>query len=218
MYLVLAIIGVGLVISFTICYVIWADRKRTEGLQYVATELGLEFFPDGSKQLQAELGRFNLFKRGRGKKLAKLIQGASDDVSISIFDYRFTTGSGKQSRTYNQSVAALSSQKLTIPDFTMRPEGLLDRLGGMIGFANIDFDTHPKFSSLYVLKGSSEEKVRQFFKPELLSYFEQRKVVNVEAAFGMIIIFAPGRNIAPSDIKEFLSLAYEVYGAIVDSL
>ena len=208
MNVTLVIFGIVLVIGFTIGYAIWTDRKRTEGLQQVATELGLEFFPDGSSQLKAKLGGFKLFRRGRGQKLAKLIQGESDEVTISIFDYRFTTGSGKQSQTHNQSVASLSSRKLKIPDFTMRPQVFLDRLGGIIGLTDINFDSHPQFSSKYVLKSSNEKRVRELFNAELLSYFEQRNAVNVEAAFGMVIIFGAGRNIAPADVKEFLSLIH----------
>ena len=74
--------------------------------------MGLEFFPDGSEALQSELSVFKLFNSGRGRQLSKLIKGESDEVQISIFDYQYTTGSGKSSHTHVQTVAAMQSPAL----------------------------------------------------------------------------------------------------------
>lgn len=207
------IAGIGLIVG----YAFWADKKRREGLQRVAEEMGLEFFTEGSSTLQSQLTGFKLFRTGRSRKMSKLIQGASDEVQISIFDYRYTVGGGKNSHTYSQTVAALQSRELSVPDFTLRPESMLDKLGGMIRMSDIDFDSHPKFSSTYLLKGPNENAIRALFGPQLLSYFEQQSGICVEAAPGMLILFRTGRKISPAGIKEFLSKGYEVYGMLVDS-
>lgn len=215
---ILVVLGIIFVIGFTVGLAKWADHRRKEAFCKAATELGLDFFPKGSSQLQSQLAGFKLFNTGRRRTLSKLIQGESDEVAISIFDYRYTTGSGKHSHTYQQTVAVLSSPALRVPEFTLRPEILLDKLGGMIGLRDFDFASHPKFSSMYVLKGANEKRIRTLFKPEVLAYFEQRKAINVEAIAGKLVVFRPRRKIAPAELKNFLSQAYEIYGMIVDNL
>ena len=74
------------------------DRKRRAALQKVADKLGLDFYPKGSEKLESDLQKFVLTNKGRDRKLTKLIQGQSDEVKISIFDYQYTVGSGKSSR------------------------------------------------------------------------------------------------------------------------
>ena len=210
-------IAAVIAISFGV-YSYFADKKRKEGLQAVASELGLEYFLDGSVELQEQLSAFKLFNTGRARKLTKLIRGDSDEVRISIFDYQYTTGRGKHSKNHYQTVAALQSRALDITDFLIRPEGMLDKLGGVMGFQDIDFDSHPNFSKMFVLQGSNEEAVRSMFKPAILEFFEGKKGINAAAHSGTIIIFRPGRFIKTPEIKNFLGEAYEVYGAIVDNL
>lgn len=218
MQVILIIIGIIVLIGAIVGFAYWTDKKRREALQQAATELGLEFFPDGSETLQAELSGFKLFNSGRSRKLSKLIKGESDEVQLSIFDYQYTTGSGKHSHTHHQTVASMQSTSLRICDFTMRPENMLDRLGSMIGIDDIDFDSHPNFSKMFLLKASTETAVRQLFKPALLEYFEGMKGISVEGLPGQIIIYRQGKRTAPTEIKSLLTEAYEVYGIFVDNI
>ncbi len=214
---VLIVIGVFAIIGVLIGISAWLDRKRGEELKKVADELGLTFLPEGSSELAERLSAFALFNSGHGRKQARLIQGESDEVTISIFDYQYTTGSGKQSQTHRQSVAAMCSSEIQIPDFTLRAEHMWDKLGGLIGMSDINFDSHPTFSGMFVLKGSNEEAIRKFFTPAVLTFFERHKGASVEAAQGALIFYQPGRKVAAREIRDFLSQAYEIYGVVVDN-
>ena len=156
--------AIGLLIGGGIWYSVYAAKKRREAMLEAAESMGLTFFPDGDPSLLNQLSAFKLFNQGRGRKMKNLIQGDSGEVNIAIFDYQYTTGSGKHSQTHVQSVVALQSSELVCPDFTMRPEGMFDKIGGMMGFQDIDFDTHPDFSRMFVLKAPDEQAVRDFFK------------------------------------------------------
>ncbi len=139
-------------------------------------------------------------------------------MTISIFDYRYTTGSGKHSHTHQQTVAALYSDDLRIPEFTLRPEYMWDKLGSLIGMSDINFDSHPGFSGMFVLKSLNETAVRELFKPAVLEFFQNHPGLSVEAKQSALIIYRPGRRVAPADIKQFLTHAYEVYGIMVDNM
>ena len=178
---------VGFAIIGVLAYL--ADKKRKEALEALAKEMGLEFFPDGNSELEQQLSGFNLMNRGYSKKLNKLILGQTDDVTIAIFDYCYTTGSGKNRSRHSQTVASLQSNQLSHCDFTMRPEGFMDSIGGALGFQDIDFESHPNFSNMFVLKGDSEEAVRSRFQPAVLEYFEDKPGVSVESHAGNIILY-----------------------------
>ena len=209
--------GIILLIGGGIWYSYYAEKKRREHLEQAALEMGLTFFPDGDERLLELLRRFRLFNQGRARKMKNLVQGDSGEVQIAIFDYQYTTGSGKNSTTHRMSIAALQSGELRCPDFTMRPENFLDKIGGALGFQDIDFDSHPTFSQSFVLQSSDEEAVRKYFQPNLLEFFETRPGVCVEAQPGMMFFYRSGKRVKPDEIKDLLASAYEVFGTMVDA-
>ncbi len=61
-----------------------------------------------------------------------------------------------------------------VPNFYMHKTFLTDKIKESFGNEDINFDSHPVFSQKFVLRTDKQEKeVRQFFTPELLTYFEQ---------------------------------------------
>lgn len=195
----------------------YLGKKRREAFESSAHEMGLSFYPHGKDDLMSSLAGFQLFSRGRARKMNNLVEGVTDEVRIAIFDYQYTTGSGRSQTTTAQTVAALQSPQLGCPDFSMRPESVFDRVGGMLGFQDIDFESHPEFSRLFVLKGSDEEAVRTMFTPSLLEYFESRPGISVEGFGQNMCFFRSGKKVPPDKLKELLADAYEVFGHLADA-
>lgn len=192
-------------------------KKRRADTEELAAEMGLTWTETSSIEQIGNVANFKLFSQGRAKKVTNIISGVTDEVRISIFDYQFTTGHGKQTRTTKQTVAALMSPQLHCPEFSMRPEGILDRVGGMLGLQDIDFDSHPDFSKKFVLKGPAEERVRAFFQPPVLEFFETQAGINVEGLANTICFYRSGKIVRADEIKDLLGDAYEVFGCLVDA-
>jgi hypothetical protein len=110
----------------------------------------------------------------------------------------------------------LESANIEAPAFSMRQQGFFDKFGKVMGFQDIDFDSHPKFSGMFVLQGPNEEAVRKFFTPNLLEFFETQEKVSVEGGRGRVMIYGVRKILPPSEVKDALAKAYEVYGHIVD--
>lgn len=89
---IVCLIGGGL--TFSIIY----EKKRKQKLKEVAEEMGLSFSPDGDPHLLTRFSDFKLFNVGRNRQMKNLIQGDSGEVKIAIFEYKYTTGSGKVRR------------------------------------------------------------------------------------------------------------------------
>ena len=211
------IIGFVLIAGVAIYLVYVYEKKLTEKWQYAAEELGLSFLPEGDANTQNRLNRFELFNSGRARKMKNLIQGITDEVHLAIFDYRYTTGSGKHQQTHSQTVVFVESPQLVMPAFTMRAEGFFDKIGGVLGFQDIDFEEFPTFSGMYVLKGPNESAIRSFFSPEIIQFFESQPSVSVEGKNGALVFYQPQVRRKPEELKDLLTSAYEIYGAVVDS-
>jgi len=194
----------------------FSNRRKT-AFQEHADQLGLKFVGDPGGDAYHQFDSFRLFSRGRSRKIRNLIEGDSDDVKISIFDYRYTTGSAKNSKTHGQTVAALRSPSLNCPEFMMRPEGFLDKIGNAIGLQDIDFDTHPEFSKLFVLKGADEASIRSYFSPPVLAFFEQQGGKSLEGRNDTVFFYRPGRLCKPDELKDLLSQACEAFGTLVEA-
>ena len=191
-----------------------ANKKRIEGFEQEAEAMGLNFTQQPADSFMAHYGHFKLFNRGRRRGVSNLIEGDSGDVTLRIFDYKFTTGSGKQTRHLVQTIASLKSSQLNIPSLTIHPEGFLSRVGSKMGFQDIDFDSHPTFSKMFVLKGDNEEAIRNFLTPAALEYFEAHQGISLEASGDTLFFYNPNRRSKPEEIKDLLSRAYEVFGAL----
>ncbi|MEZ6095544.1 MAG: hypothetical protein R3C03_15155 [Pirellulaceae bacterium] len=209
---------VGGILAAIGLFVWWAhvmEKKRREALAAMAEQMGLMYKQDGDGELHQRIGGFSLFNQGHSRKLYNVILGETDEVRIAIFDYQYTTGSGKHKTTHSQTVASLESPRLHVPDFSMRPEGFFDKIGGVMGFQDIDFEDHPEFSNAFVLKGPDEDRIRRFFNKDLLDFFAEQKGCMVEAESGRMIYYRKGRR-KPDELQTVLSEAYQIYGMIVD--
>ena len=211
-FIVAAILIFG---GFAAWYIKRAGKKRTEAYALQAESLGLEF-SENRDELIHRISNFRLCKVGRAKRVRNVLSGDAGDVAISIFDYQYTIGSGKNTRTSRQTVILLESANINAPDFSMRAQGFFDKFGKVLGFQDIDFETHPTFSKMFVLQGPEETLVRNFFSPELLEFFETMPNSSVEGQQGKIIIYRQNKLAAPEELKTKLASAYEIYGRIVD--
>ena len=188
------------------------EKKRTEKISGVAEELGLQFSAEENGPLLGKLQVFQMFNKGRARKMKNVMTAETDAASLAIFEYQYTTGSGKNSKTHRFTVAAMETPALQLPQFTTRPEGFLDRIGSAMGFQDIDFDEHPEFSDAFVLKGEDETAIRAFFDQRMLDLFANNKGVYVDADGSMLTYRKPGRQ-KPEAIPDFMAEAYEFLNA-----
>ena len=95
------------------------------------------------------------------------------------------------------------SPALNLPEFALRPENLFDKIGDVFGGQDIDFESHPKFSKSYSLRGSDEQKVRETFTDEVLSSFENQTGISTEGGGDQLIFYRAGKRIDPDQVRSF---------------
>jgi len=212
-YLLLPI-GVIMVVVFLVSSHV--KKKRAEAMERVAGELEFSYIKEGDSTMVSSLGRFGLFSRGRRRRADNLLHGQFEGMDVSIFDYRYTTGHGKHSRTHRQTVMVFQSGSLNLPEFFLRPENLFHKIGGAFGYQDIDFDGYEKFSKNYLLRGKDEQAVRDTFNESILSYYEFNGGLSTEGDADTIIIYRASKKVSPEEIKTFYDMGYNIFNLFTE--
>jgi hypothetical protein len=148
------------------------EKERTRVLQAKATQLGWSFMASAPFNTIPGLDRFALFSQGRAKQINNFMYGEASGVKAAVFDYVYVVGSGKNRQTVYQSVVYLEPANLTLPRFSLRPEGFLYKIFTAFGYQDIDFGQRPEFSRQYILRGQDEPAIRQTFNDRVLLFYE----------------------------------------------
>jgi hypothetical protein len=183
------------------------ERARTETLKRVAETAGLLFQAKGDLAAVRSLGNVQLFDRGHSKEVFNLMTGRIGDDHVAVFDYRFTTGSGKNKNTTCQTVVLLPSAKPSLPDLQMAPENPLYRLIEAFGYQDIDIDSSPEFSRRYVVRGADEAAIRAALSARATSYFAAHEGWTVEVRSGSVAIYRNQRRPQPDALRAFIEEA-----------
>ncbi|MEM7791397.1 MAG: hypothetical protein AAF546_08345 [Verrucomicrobiota bacterium] len=201
LFVVIPLFALGL---FYIGYL--QQKKRSESLAKLASELGMDFSPKPQKSDGFGFSGMPLFSRGRSRRIRNLMSGPMADANGYLFDYQFTTGGGKNSSTYSQTVAVFNIPDQYLPEFSCKPERFFHRLADLFGQEDINFGDYPNFSKNYRLTGSNEEAVRSIFNSNVIEMLETRvdNPWSVDAGGNWIAIYRPSKRIPPEQWSEFL--------------
>ncbi len=199
------IAAVAIIVIAIILIVRKVERDRTEALRQASVTLGFAFEETGDvEQIQA-LGDLPLFGHGHSKRAKNVMSGRRDAGEVRVLDYQYTTGGGKNSHTWRQTIALYPDGGRGLPDFEMWPENPIFRaLGRVLKWQDINFDSSPVFSASYILRGPDETAVRAAFTGEMLAFFAEHKGWTVQVRSGNVGIFRAGQRVKPEAISEFL--------------
>ena len=190
-----------------VAYSFYAGRKRTAELAELAARLGFNFDPAGIPFPNFPM--FKLLEQGSSRAIRNCLSRSDGGKRICIFDFSYVTGSRKHRRSHSQSVVTFSIGHTSLPPFLLRPENLLDKVGDFLGFQDLDFESHPRFSKIYRLQSSSDERVRALFQPGVLQYFENNPGLYLEARGPELLFCRADRLLQPEDVAGLLQEAQQ---------
>jgi hypothetical protein len=197
---------------FVVMGALHLERERTRGLEAAAKPLGWSFAATQPLDVIPGLERFGLFGQGRSRSITNFMAGQKDDVRAAVFDYQFTTGSGKTQSTVRQTVSYLRSETLGLPAFSVRPENVFHRIGSAFGYQDIDFPDRPEFSQRCLLRGPDEAAVRTAFPAEVTAFFEGEAKWCADGEGEELFLWRSGKRAAPAELPGMLASATELLG------
>ncbi len=225
------LVAVGAVVMLVLLWGVTREKRRDASLALVGEQMGLTYERDG-RALAGELfTRFSLFQEGRRRRFKNHLRGQvggasqtldredetgegsavrTPEIEVILFDYRHVTGSHRHHRSHEATIAVFHAVGENLPELSLQPENLLHKIGGMLGYQDIDFDENPGFSGRYLLRGPREDEIRKLFTAEVLEFFDQHPGWCVEAGGDWIVVFRRGIRVQADDLKDFLKDAFEI--------
>jgi len=181
------------------------SNNRTHHLSRTAFQLEMDFDAQDSWGIFSLLKDFRLFRKGRRKRIRNILQSRSAllDMDVHIFDYHYIRGGGNSVRRFEQTVFFVQSKQLGLPEFWMKPESILDKVGALLGIEDIDFENYPEFSNRYLLKGPDEDFIRSTMNHQVLKFFSVEKNWCLEGVNYYLIFYRPNKLLAPQQIVSF---------------
>ena len=201
---ILAVVAVLALVGGLIVLTQKMEQKRTEELMAVCQVLGLTFEPEGDVEVMKGLGDLPLYAHGHSKRVRNVMTGRTSGRDVKLFDYKYTTGSGKNSHTWSQTVAVYPKVADGLPDLLLAPENIFHKIGAVFGYQDIDFDTSPEFSSHYLLRGPDEMAIRSVFSVDALHFFGMQRGWHVEVVGGTIGLYRSDKRCKPEEVRPFL--------------
>jgi hypothetical protein len=202
---VVAIVIAVVIFVVVAAVVLYGQQKRVKQLRAIAAQLGYQFVEQGPGLFDTLRG-FPLFSQvhSHARTATNLLRGEADGAAATLFDYSYAVGQGKNQRYHTQSVLLFESERLNLPPFALRPEGFGQKVRGLLGQQDINFQEHPAFSSAYVLQGTSEAQIRALFDSKKLAFFAQRHGLCVEGDGGKLIYYRAAKRVSPKTIPAFV--------------
>jgi hypothetical protein len=208
----------GFFVALFVVIIVWSilyARKRSQDLAAAAQQMGFTFMGDAwhGPVLNPQF-KTCLLQRTRGRANNVMV-GMSGSFEAIVFDYTYRAGKSSITQT-----VACFSHKIPLPPFTLKPEGILDRIGDAIVHNDIDFDSHPGFSQRYALKSPDEASTRRVFTPAVLTQIEQISSDtqwNIETSGINLFIFRAGRRVSPASLATFLQQTSTIATVIFNS-
>jgi hypothetical protein len=143
--------------------VLQAEKKRRAAAVAHAKQRGYEIQVEDKEP--PPLG-FDLFQLGSGRTVSYHIwpPGSQD----SAFQYRYTTGSGKNKQTHHRS-CVLVQVPFTSPHLTIGPEGFWSSVGKMVGVRDIEVES-PQFNERYRVACADERFAITLLDHEMIAW------------------------------------------------
>src|ERR1700730_14925960 len=185
-------------------------KERTRQLQLTASQLGWSFAANAPLNMIPGLESFALFNQGQGKQISNFMYGEASGTKAAVFDYAYVTGSGKNRQTHQQSVVYLEPDHLSLPYFSLRPEGLLYKIFTAFGYQDIDFGQRPVFSKQYILRGQESLNARQTFNDGLLCFYEMYPGTSTDGGGNQLFVYRGGYCFQPHEVQSYVGLGLNV--------
>ena len=79
---------VGLVVAAGVGYSFWTEKKRREGIQQLAGQLGIEYREELAPDDREVFAKFALASLGHNRVISNILVADSGEIRMVIFDYR----------------------------------------------------------------------------------------------------------------------------------
>lgn len=187
-------------------------QQRRDALAALARELGWTFDPSNDSTHDNRYAQFPIFRKGHSRRayntLAGQIQIAERTYAGQMGDFLYkvtrSTGKSTSTTTYRFSYLLLRPPFPVRDELRIRPEGLLDKLAGAVGFDDIDFESE-EFSRRFFVKCSDKRFAYDVIHPRMMEFLLRSSPAMIELDGGVCCLSDGRTRWQPAAFKQNLA-------------
>jgi hypothetical protein len=193
-----------LLIVAGIAYALYAAAQRRKLLLQWAQSLSLNFSPGKTYDMDSRYADFKCLQRGQSRHAFNIITGQLNKREITAFDYRYTTGSGKNRQTHNFS-AMIITAPIPLKPLFIRREGFFDKVTEFFGADDIDFES-AEFSRKFFVKSTDKKWAYDVIHQRMMEYLLAAPEFAIQFAGDSIIAWRQNKRFSPQEFQSAFDL------------
>ncbi len=150
-----------------------AEAERRKRLAGWAAGRGLRFSPANDPSFDERHPEFDCLRSGDNRYAYNIVHGPWGPRQLLAFDYHYETTStdskGRRSTTHHHFSAIILRSTVLLQPLVIRPEGFLDKIGGFLGFDDIDFES-AEFSRRFYVKAPNRRWAYDVLHPQAMEF------------------------------------------------
>jgi len=128
---------------------------------------------------------------GHSKRASYGIGWRHQGIDLTMFQWQYTVGSGKNSHTYFFKVAMMPADFNARGYIFLRKERFFDKIGGVFGFNDLDFEDQ-EFSDKFYVKAQPQRFGYDFFNPKMMELFLRYGAYSLVVKDNTIMMYTTG--------------------------
>lgn len=195
-------------------YLAWqVEQERRQALRAWAAKRRWKFTSGRRDGWHRDHPGVKLFERGHSRRGKNVIRGEVDGRPVTLVDYRYTTGHGKNRTNHRKGAVILECGFPTVP-LSIRREHALDKVGEFLGADDIDFES-AEFSRRFHVESADRKWAYDVIHTRAMDYLLGAPPATIEFGFGEIVVYRNG-GCDPRKYEELLEVAGRLFGLIPD--
>jgi hypothetical protein len=219
----LVVLLVVLVMAVSSAYAAWSATRRRQEAAQIALKAGLQF--SEADPFDCSRVAFPLFRRGDGRGAENVMwREGANDLPVRGFDFWYYTEhrdeNGRVTKSYRYFTCVLAQVNGGWPDLQVAREGVLDRVAGALGFADIDFESD-EFNRTFAIRSPDRKFAMTLIDPRMMEFLlttQGRLTFDLKGRWLLISsnrvkpsLVPPIMRLADAFISHIPSVVWELY-------
>ncbi|MBN2181570.1 MAG: DUF3137 domain-containing protein [Sedimentisphaerales bacterium] len=189
--------------------------KRRQAMMALAAKLGLNFYYQKDWDIPRRYRFLDKLRQGRDRYAFNILTGNYRQNDVTIFDYHYKTGSGKDTHHHYLSFFLLSLPA-SFPELVIVKEGFFSKIGQALGYDDIDFESH-EFSRKFCVRSKDKKFAYDVCNARMIEYLLSNTDLSIEIEDNILAI-SFNRRLSPEYIEPNLNRLIKIRELLPDYL
>jgi len=195
------------------------EQKRRDAFRRLAAELGLDYvYRDTSVASRYEF--LDALRKGDHRYAFNILRGTYEGHRVQAFDYHYETHSsgskGQRQTQHHYFSFFVLEDDMSFPELRIYPEGILSKLGQMLGYADIDFESI-EFSKAFCVRSLDRKFAYDICHTRMMEYLLAHRDLSIEIE-GPCVALSFAKRLKPEEIPGRLRQLVEIRSLVPEYL